>query len=372
MVKQSDRSICILNNTLNAGGAEKNCVVLCNELVKKGFEVELWITRLISDSPLLKLIDERVKVRSVPGKRIRNTITELRKMLLKSTSKTFLIYNIELLVPVYFISKLYGLKLKIIARSITTLSHNYNDQGAIGKRIWFRLIGYTGNKIDSIIAQSKGMKEDLVNHFKISESKVTVIPNPSYNFIDNSLLITNNNNYNKNILFAGRLTAAKGLDYLLAIIQIVKNEIPDIHLTIVGTGEVLEDLKNKVINLGLSETISFEGYKSDLSSYYLNAKATVLTSIFEGFPNVLVESISYGTPVISFDCQSGPRDIIIPKVNGILVDYLNVNEFARAIINVVNDDIKFNKADIIESSKRYSLEKIIGQYEKVLFAETVN
>lgn len=366
MINQSSRSICILNNTLNAGGAEKNCVVLCNELVKKGFEVELWITRLINDSPLLKLIDDRVKVRSIQGKRIRNTITHLRKMLLKSTSKTFLIYNIELLIPVYFINKLYGLNLKIVARSITTLSHHYNDQGIIGKRIWFRLIGYTGNKIDSMIAQSQGMKDDLVNKFNISESKVTVIPNPSYNFEGNQLP-SNNKINNKNILFIGRITEAKGLNYLLDIIQIVKSEIPDIHLTIVGTGEKLQELKNTAFNLGLSESISYEGYQSDLSIYYKNAKVTVLTSIFEGFPNVLVESISYGTPVISFDCQSGPKDIIIPNVNGILIDYLNVNEFAKALIDVVNENIKFDKTNIIESSKRYSLDKIISQYEKVLF-----
>lgn len=372
MINQTNRSICILNNTLNAGGAEKNCVVLCNELVKKDFEVELWITRLISDSPLLKLIDERVKVRSIPGKRIRNTITQLKEMLIKSSCKTFLVYNIELLVPLYFINKLYGLNLKIIARSITTLSRNYNDQGVIGKKIWFRLISYTGNKIDSIIAQSNGMKEDLVNQFKIPESKVTVIPNPSYNFINDSLSTTNNNVSNKNILFVGRLTEAKGLNYLLDIFQRALVEIPDLHLTIVGTGEELQDLIDKVKNLGLTDSISFEGYKSDLSSYYLNSTVTVLTSIFEGFPNVLVESISYGTPVIAFDCQSGPSDIIIPNVNGILVEYLNVNEFVQAIIQVIKGNIKFNKPDVIESSKRYSLEKIISQYENVLFADALS
>jgi glycosyltransferase involved in cell wall biosynthesis len=361
-----NRSICILNNTLNAGGAEKNCVVLCNELVKKGFEVELWITRLIKDSPLLKLIDNRVTVRSIPGKRIRNTITHLKKMLLKSTSKTFLIYNVELLIPVYFINKLYGLNLKIVARSITTLSHNYNDQGIVAKRLWFRLIGYTGNKIDSMIAQSEGMKEDLVKKFNILESKVTVIPNPSYNF-DNRASKSKDTANNRNILFVGRITEAKGLNYLLEIFKIASSRIPDLHLSIVGTGEKLQDLKNKVLSMGLSESVSFEGYQSDLASYYKNAKVTVLTSLFEGFPNVLVESISYGTPVISFDCQSGPRDIIIPNINGILVDYLNVTEFAQAIVDVVSENIKFNKAEIIESSKRYSLEKIISEYEKVLF-----
>lgn len=366
MISKSDHSICVLNNTLNAGGAEKNCVILCNELVKKGFEVELWITRLC-DSPLLKIIDNRVKIRSIPGKRVRNTFVHLKEMLIKSSSKTFLIYNIELLVPVFFINKLYRLNLKIVARSISTLSYNYNDQGIIGKRLWFRLIGYTGNKIDTMIAQSQGMKEDLVKEFNISESKIKVIPNPSYNLIDNSPFSSNNIINKKDILFVGRLTKAKGFDYLLEIFQIAKSKIPDLHLTIVGTGELLQDIENKVTILGLSESISFEGYQSDLASYYKNTKATILTSVFEGFPNVLVESISYGTPVISFDCQSGPRDIIIPNVNGILVNYLNVSEFAQAIIDVVEGKIKFNKEEIIRSSQRYSLDSIVSQYEELLF-----
>lgn len=366
MANKLNRTICVLNNTLNTGGAEKNCVVLCNELVKKGFEVELWITRL-SDSPLLKLIDNRVKVRPIPGKRVRNSLIYLKEMLLKSTSKIFLIYNIELLVPVYFINKFYSLNLKIIGRSISTLSHNYYNQSWIGKRIWFSLIGYTGNNITSMIAQSEGMKEDLVKEFNIPESKIKVIPNPAYNFIDNNHLLPNTNIYNKEILFVGRLTEAKGFDYLLESFQIAKTRIPDLHLTIVGSGEMLQELKDRIGSLGLKESISFEGYQTDLASYYKNAKATVLTSLYEGFPNVLVESISYGTPVISFDCPSGPKDIIIQNVNGMLVNYLNVNDFAQAIIHVVEGNIVFNKEEIIKSSKRYSLEHIINQYEELLF-----
>lgn len=365
MINKSDQSICVLNNTLNAGGAEKNCVVLCNELVKKGFEVELWITRL-SDSPLLKLVDSRVKIRSIPGKRVRNTFVHLKEMLVHSTSRIFLIYNIELLVPVFFINKLYGLKLKIVARSITTLSHNYNSHGQIGKSIWFRLISYTGNKIDSMIAQSQGMKNDLVKEFNISESKIKVIPNPSYNFINNNSL-SGKTIYKNEILFVGRLTEAKGTNYLLEIFKIAKSKVPDLHLTIVGTGEKFQDLKDQVKDMELTEFISFEGYQSDLSSYYKRAKATVLTSLFEGFPNVLVESISYGTPVISFDCPSGPRDIIIQNVNGILVEHLNTIDFALAIINVVDGKIQFNKDEIINSSKRYSIDRIVSQYEELLF-----
>jgi len=357
-------SICILNNTLGAGGAEKNCVILCNELANKGIDVELWITRL-GDSPLLKLIDSRVKVRSIPGKRVRNSFSHLKRMLIDSNSKTILIYNIELLIPAFFINKIYNLKLKIIARSITTLSYDYNNYNYFTKKIWFYLIGYTGNRISKMIAQSEGMKEDLIKNFNINESKITVIPNPSFNFIDNAKvnIIENKNE----LLFVGRITEAKGIQYLLQIFQIAQNEIPDLHLTIVGTGEILPEIVDKVINLGLSKYISFEGYQTDLAKYYTSAKLTVLTSIVEGFPNVLIESISYGTPVISFDCPSGPRDIIVPHENGILIEHLNVSAFANAIINVMNGKIVFDKKKVINTSLKYNLKEVVGQYEKILF-----
>lgn len=364
MTNKPINSICILNNTLNSGGAEKNCVVLCNELVKRGFDVELWITRL-GETPLLQLIDERVKVRAIPGKRVRNTLLTLKDMMVNCKSRIFLIYNIELLVPAYFINKLYNLQLKIVARSITTLSMDYNTQGIMGRKIWFKLISYTANKIDYMIAQSAGMKDDLMKSFNVSESKIKIIPNPAYNFTKD--IPQMDRSRNKEIIYVGRLTEAKGMNYLFEAFQIAKKSISDLCLTIVGSGKILDDLKSQVIKLGLDDSIKFEGYKSDLSTYYINAKATVLTSLVEGFPNVLVESISFGTPVISFDCPSGPKDIIVPGVNGILVEHLNVKDFSQAIIDVVNENIKFDKNKIIESSKRYNLESIITQYEQILF-----
>ena len=287
--------------------------------------------------------------------------------MVKKKSSTLLIFNIELLIPAFFISKLFRLNIKIIARSISTLSLVYNKNETLKKRIWFYLIKYSGNRISSIIAQSSGMKQDLINYFKIKESKIKLIPNPAFNFISNKFKEKDDSTNCEEILFVGRLTEAKGLHYLLEIFILVLKSIPDLHLRIVGTGELENDLKNKIKQLGLSQSVHFEGYQTDLSHYYKNAKATVLTSIREGFPNVLVESISLGTPIIAFDCPSGPKEIIIPKINGILIEYLNINVFANAIIDTVNENIKFDKDKVIESSERYSLDKIIRQYEKVLF-----
>jgi len=362
----SNNSICILNNKLNSGGAEKNCVVLCNELANNDINVELWITKL-DKSPLIKLLDKRVKVVPIPGKKVRYTFLQLKKLMVSSKLEIMLVFNMELLIPAYLINRFYHLNIKIVARSISTLSLNYNQAGFFGRILWLRLISYSLNRIDTIIAQSFGMKEDLIKNLNIIESKIKIIPNPAFNFITNKKQERKDFSKHQEILFVGRLTEAKGLNYLLEIFLITLKSLPNLHLTIVGTGELQEEFQEKTLKLGLSKSICFEGYQTDLSDYYQNAKATVLTSIREGFPNVLVESISFGTPVISFDCPSGPRDIIIPKVNGILVEHLNVNEFSRSIIDVVNENIKFDRVKVIESSKRFSLEKIIRQYEKILF-----
>jgi len=65
--------------------------------------------------------------------------------------------------------------------------------------------------------------------------------------------------------------------------------------------------------------VGFEGFKKDMIPYYLSAKATVLTPLYEGFPNVLVESITLGTPAIAFNCPSRPSEIIVDGINGFLV-----------------------------------------------------
>lgn len=97
-----------------------------------------------------------------------------------------------------------------------------------------------------------------------------------------------------------------------------------------------------------------------MTKYYSNAKVTVLTSLYEGFPNVLIEFIALGTPVVSFDCESGPSEIILDGKNGYLVKYLDIEEFTQKLDLALKTN--WDAKAIINSSKRYSKEIIVNKY----------
>ena len=88
-----------------------------------------------------------------------------------------------------------------------------------------------------------------------------------------------------------------------SIVQKILEKQKNLKLRIIGQGELENELKEYVSESNMNEYVNFEGFKTDLISFYKQAKLTILTSIYEGFPNVLLESIAVGTPVVSFDCK---------------------------------------------------------------------
>lgn len=363
---ETAKSVIIVINTLNSGGAEKNCVVICNKFVNQGIDVDLWVTRF-SETPNIKLLDSRVQITPIAGKRVRNSLMKLKKLLTQNKSKTILVFSIELIIPITFINTLYRCNHRIIGRSTNTLSLVYAEQRFIHKIFTIAIMQYSLNRIDGVIAQSTGMKVDLIHNFGLNNDKIQIIHNPSYNFHSSTSENDESTQTQNEILFVGRLTKQKGLNYLIDAFKLVTERIPEIHLRIVGSGELEQEIKTKVIELELNNSVTFEGYQTDLIKYYKKASATVLTSLYEGFPNVLVESISVGTPIISFDCKSGPSDIVLTGINGILVEHLNVVSFAKAIEDVLSRKIKFDKQTVINSSQRFKLDIIIDQYKHILF-----
>ena len=162
----------------------------------------------------------------------------------------------------------------------------------------------------------------------------------------------------------GRLEPVKALHYAIEGFAGITNQFPNLRLKIVGQGILEGELKQKAIELNIEDKIDFEGFQKDLIPYYLYSKCTLLTSVYEGYPNVLIESISMNTPVVAFNCPNGPNEIIKNGINGYLVDQFDVKHLTEKTLLLLQNklDYKDLKNSIISNNSKY----IFKQYENVV------
>jgi glycosyltransferase involved in cell wall biosynthesis len=204
----------------------------------------------------------------------------------------------------------------------------------------------------------------LIEHYGFNKNKIAVINNPvdrrieNYNHVGRSLDSVSRDT----ILFVGRLDKQKGLHYLLKSFS--KLDTSDVILKLVGKGPLKEELMVLAERLNILDRVYFEGFQSDIIPYYLSSKITVLSSVYEGFPNALIESITLGTPVVAFDCQSGPSEIIKDGENGFLAKYLDVDDLSRKIDKGLKKS--WDKDEVMKTALNYNRKVIINKYIKLL------
>ena len=214
-----------------------------------------------------------------------------------------------------------GLKIPVFLSDRFSPDWNLGTVQTFMKRVMYK-------KATGIIAQTSYAKEVIFN--KIKNKNIEVIPNP-VSAIDAIDCPKKNQ-----IVTVGRMAKEKGHKYLIDAFSKINNQ--EWQLLLVGDGPERKSLEEQTINLGLQNRVIFAGTQKELSKYLSESKIFVLPSLFEGFPNALIEAMSVPLPCISFNCTAGPSDIINDGINGLLVETANSDLLLEAIETLINNE----------------------------------
>ncbi|WP_186431542.1 glycosyltransferase [Clostridium sp. BSD9I1] len=353
----------IIINVLHGGGAEKVCVNLSNKLIEKKYDVRLIVMDL-SDAVYKDYLDKNIKVIHLNKKSIKKSIRSILTYLIREKPKRILTFNYSFAIILVILRKIFHLEFQIIARNMNTLSKQGNRS-----RIAEFLIKRLYKNVDLLISQSQNMAEDLIKNYGFAGNQIKVINNPISLIIEEKVKSLNYSKKmpknNKEVLYMGRLVPQKGLEFLLSAFNMCLKIKSDLKLKIVGEGPLRKELEKKAKELGISDRVIFKNFTHDVVECYKDASVTVLSSYYEGFPNVLIESIAVGTPIVAFDCPSGPREIIENGINGFLVEYQNIEDLCKKILMAL--DYEWDLKLIQKTSQRFTSEKIIDEYIDAIF-----
>jgi glycosyltransferase involved in cell wall biosynthesis len=174
------------------------------------------------------------------------------------------------------------------------------------------------------------------------------------------------------LLAVGRLDAQKGFDWLEDAFINLAERYPDWDLVILGEGPQRATLQDHARAAGLKKRVFLPGRVGNVGEWYERADLYVMSSRFEGFPNVLAEAMAHGLAAVSFDCDTGPRDVIRHEVDGLLVPPGDVAGLTAALDRLMGDiGLRRQFAErAVEVRRRFSIERIAGMWED-LFKESM-
>lgn len=343
----------IINSLKSRSGTERVACVLAN-LFKSHLDVNVTLLNRDTDfNGVAYPIDPEIKVKKFEGNYL-NFYSQLNQYLSAIQPDYVIVHNMG--------------RLSLLT-SLLNLSKNTKlislEHVAYHSRPKFVQIAYKflAKKFSQIIALTKHDSES----YKKFHHNVVVIPNPSP-FKQLSIEERVYDNNSKRIIAIGRLTYQKNFEHLLAAWKIVQNSHRDWTLEIYGSGEDKDKLQ-QIINHDELNSAKLMGEIVNIQSIYKSSSFYVMSSRYEGLPMVLIESQTFGLPIVSYDCPHGPKEIVHSHENGILVENQNINELAAALkFMIENPAERIRMSNIaFNDAKKFTEDSIVNSWkEKVL------
>jgi amylovoran biosynthesis glycosyltransferase AmsD len=335
-----------IQNILHPAGTERAVINLANNLYLNGYNVDIISLYSSNGFPFFSLLTE-INVKHLKLK-------EYDSVLKKTIYLPFVIY--KLFISVQKKNKIIiGTAHSInIFLSITKYFKGENKyigcehidyDAAKGLTKLFRKYCYPF--LDYIVVLTQNDLNKYLFFDKLKNCKI--IPNEISFYPNKSPIYTN-----KIMLAIGRFTNQKGFDLLIDAIKDVLYTNLDWRLFIVGDGEMKLTLEKKIKLYNLENQIVLKPFTNNIENYFLNSSIYLMTSRYEGLPMVLLEAKACGLPIISYDCPSGPKEIIMNNEDGFLIPFADVEKFQQKLKLLLND--------VEKRIKMGTLAKINSQY----------
>ena len=352
------------------GGTERVAVTIANAAALRGCDVHLVCGR--AEGPYLDQVLASVTVVDLGVRRFRWALLPLVRYLRRQSPRVTMamLTQANLLTLVASLLSRYPGRLVVNERS--TLSAAETDPVAAWQRVAPGLARRWYGRADAIVAVSLGVADDLVRRLGLPPQSVTVIPNP----VDLEALRSQASQPCDHpwlagggpplVLYVGRLSPEKDLATLLHAFSVVRRRIPA-RLLLLGEGPERHELQRLTDSLDLRAFVDAPGFVQNPYAYMARASLLVLSSRYEGWPNVLVEAMAVGCPVVATDCPSGPREILDGGSRGSLVPVGDVQALADALTMTLAGDLTWD--GLTAHVETWSTDRVLARYLEVLGCE---
>jgi len=357
--------IALFFHDLGIGGAERVMLQLAHGFIEAGHPVDLILAR--AEGPLRSELPPKVRVIDFDTANPLTMLVRLMRYLRAERPKALLSPFEVTSVIAIAAKKITGVSTRVVVRISVHLSQNKRPKR--WKKILEQFVVSRMYPLaDGIVTVSQGVAEDLAEYAGIPLDRIKVIFNP---VLSDQLIksaeqpVTHpffGDRHCPVILGVGRLTEQKDFFTLIKAFDILRKKIPS-RLIILGDGEERQHLEELIQGSGLQGLIDLPGFEINPFAFMKRASVFVLSSKWEGLPNVLIQALACGCPVVSTDCLSGPSEILKSGEYGYLVPVGGAQAMAEAMEAALRGDILQPPKSWLD---QFSLHDVIPQYEAVL------
>lgn len=356
--------------SLGGGGAERVVLNVANALARRGHSVDLVLGR--RKGAYLGQVSSRLEVVALDSPKTMLGVLPLVRYLRRRRPDVLMSTTITANIVAVAASRCV---LDQPVRTVLRLDHTFSktrsvvDTG-VGGRLLFLLLKHALQRADAVVTVSSGVASDLARHVPGTARSTRVVPNPAFRkqiVADAAAPAPHDWLQDADcpvVLAAGRLEPAKDYPTLLAAFARVA-KARRARLLILGEGRERERLTALIRKLRIDELVDMPGFQMNPYAYMARAQVFVLSSWTEGLPNVLVEAMACGTPVVSTDCPHGPREVLEDGKWGKLVPVGDPEAMAAAILQTLDEAP--DRESLVARARSFSFGPAVDAYERVLF-----